>query len=388
MPKPSGILETPVEEVTEPLTDDQKKEIEEYKESMDWSGNADLDKVKGDEKEKIEEPAGEEKPEAERIAEEEKQADDERVSKLAEEQGKTVEEIRQAETEEKAAEEAKGEEQKELERVETIAKEEGLTVEEVKEAEAKDLKVVENYGNDPKKIAKALRKENSAYGKLKAEHDKLSGWKKEYDAQRLKYNEERVNTELEAQRDKIVEEYIKFNPNESNEDEAVLFERAKVKVKKALEDKEDKQREEVRERADEARGTIISSIPEEYKEYTPDIKEVLNQEDNDVVLSEDFDIQNICYWARGKKMTPEYVDSLVKAAEKRGMEQPEILEKKSGSVSTGSRTPKPEGKNAIVGTATVADKERASEMFGNKEGWSEDKKLEEYMTNYKNSDTW
>jgi len=389
MKKPSGILSVAPEDIKEPLSPEQEKEIEDFKNNLDWDAPKEEEKPeeKGEEVVVIDDKPGEEKTDEEKAAEEEAaKVEEERVAKLAEEKGKTVEEIIQQEADAKAAEGDKTDEQKEQERLEAIAKEEGITVDEVKEAEAKDLKVVENYGNDPKKIAKALRKENSAYGKLKSEHEKLVEFKKQFDSEQAKYNEKRVNADLEAQRDRIVEEYVRLNPEEADDDEAVLFERAKIKVKTALKYREEEANKEVQAKADEARETLVSNIPDEYKEFSPEIKDILKTEENQVVLSEDFDITNLCFWARGKKYTPEYVKGLIEAAEKRGKEQPEILERKTGAVSTGSRAT--HGGKTVSETASPKDRERALEMFGNKDDWSEQKKIEEYMTNHKAHDNW
>lgn len=422
MAKELGILDQSPEEIKEPLTPDQEKEIENFKDGIDWSakteeeaaiekeavlkkGDEKTDEAKAAEKKAEEESAASEKTEEDRLnakAEElektvdevkeieaqEKTQEDERIAKLAEEQGKTVEDIIQQESEAKKAQDEKTDEQKEQERLESIAKEEVLTVDEVKTNEEKDSKVVENYGKDPMKMAKALRKENSAYGKLKSENEKLVEFKNNAEAQRLRYNEERVNAGLEKQREKIVTEYIKIRPEEAEEEEGVLFERAKVKIKDALKAQDIEADKELKGQADESRTTLIENIPEDYKEYAPEIKEVLKSEDDRDVLSKGFDIMNLCYWARGKKMTPEYVKSIEDAAEKRGKEQSEIIEKKSASISSGSRSTPKDQKNTVVSSATEKDKERALEVFSNKDDWSNDKKIEEYMTNRKEHDNW
>lgn len=423
MAKPSGILDKSPEEIIEPLTEDQKVEIQESKDKLDWTAKteeeiaaeskatedkkAEDDRIAGEkksdeEKQQEEKAEADEKAETERLtakAEElkktvdevkeieanEKTQEDERIVKLAEEQGKTVEEIIEVET---AAKDEKTDEQKETERLNAIAKEDGVTVEEVKANEEKDSKVVENYSKDPMKIAKALRNETSAYGKLKAENEKLTEYKTQVETQRLKYNEKMIDAQLEKNREKIVEEYIKIKSDESEEDEGVLFERAKVRIKDALKANNEKVQTDLENTATESRVTLADSIPEEYKEYTSEIKEVLEAHSAQEVTSKDFDIVNLCYWARGKKMTPEYVKSLEDAAEKRGKEQPEIIERKTGATSTSTRSTQTKTKTNIVETASVQDKERALEVFSSKDDWTDDKKIEEYMTNRKQHDNW
>lgn len=422
MPKPSGILDKSPEEIKEPLTNDQKKEIEDFKEKIDWTPKSEekpeekkeevikekeeLVTLKTNEEKKAEEDAATEaKAEEDRLTTKagelkktidevkeievgEKKQEDDRIAKLAEEQSKTVEEIIQQESDSKKAQDEKTDEQKEQERLEVLAKEEGITVDEVKATEEKDLKVVENYDKDPMKIAKALRSENSAFSKLKDENEKLVEYKTEVEAQRLRYNEERIDDGIEKVREKVVAEYIRTHPQESEEEEGVLFERAKVEVKSAMKAQTEALDKETEGKADEARKVLIDSVPDEYKEFRSEIKEVLKSEGDQDVLSKSFDVMNLCYWARGKKMTPEYVKSIEDAAEKRGKEQPEIIQKKASITSSGSRSPENETKTKVADSASEKDKERALEMFSNKDDWSNEKKIEEYMTNRKATDNW
>lgn len=411
-PKTTGILEKAPLELDRPLTADETKELESYPDQFDWS-NEKPPEVKKDKEpesqpkaktaeEETAEAAKQEQAESDRLtakaeslgktveeiktgeAEELKQ-ENERIEKLAKEQNKPVDEVRKAEEDRKKAEVGKTDAQKEQERLESIAKEEGITVDEVKDAEEKDKAAAEKYGKDPLKIAKALRKENSAYGKLKADHEKLEKFKKEIDLQRIRYDEEKINTDLEAQRDKIVDEYIKLNPKEADEQEAVIFERAKVKIKSVFQAREEATNKQIQADAETRRGSLLEKVPEEYKEFKSEIREILKSEDDDVVLNDEFDVTNLCFWARGKKYTAEYVKSLEDAAYKRGKEQSVIVKNKVAPINSNDRQP---DKTKVVTMASESDKQRAFEIFVNKDDWSEEKKIQEYMTNHKAHDNW
>ena len=423
MPKPSGILEVVPGELKEALSSDQKTEIKDSIESLNWDApppekdrteiidetKLEADK-KAEEDKKVEDDkkiADDAKAETDRLdkkaeelsktvdevreieakeAEEQVEkdaADEERIAKLADEQNKTVEEIKK---EEEANKETP--EQIETKRIEDIAKEEGITVDEVKEGETKDKAIIERLGGDINKVAKSLRSENSAYGKLKVEHEELSTFKKNVEIARAKFSEEQIDATLADKRDEVIKVYLKKFPDQESETDDVVFERAKVRIKEALKDKEVEATGKLKVEADTARETLIKSIPEEYKEYVPEIKEVLKGNPDSDVVDKEFDVMNLAHWARGKKFTPEHVKSLEDAAYKRGKEQPEIKKKKTGAISSDGRSEGEKLNSSLLSSATEADILRAQELNGTKAGWSKDKMVDHYMKTQKKSDNW
>lgn len=378
--KPSGILEVDPETLEAPLTDDQKAEVETFKDGINWDADS-----KPDDKpaEKLEEKNPEEKKpeETPKEAEKEEKEGGEPEEKAPEGEKKPDEKEEKPEPKK----DEKTPEQLEVERLETIAKDEGLTVDEVKESEAKDKSVVENYSGDVNKMAKALRKENSAYGKLKSENDELKEYKQTTEAEKAQYSEKKIDTYLEKNKEGFIEKYIKQNPDEADVNDDVLFERVKALIKQNLKAKQAESATEFQKEADKAREKLITELPEEYKDFVPEIKGILKQEGNDVVLAKDFDIMNLAHWARGKKFTPEYVKFLEDAAHKRGHEQPEIKEKKAAITSSGDRGSTVQ--RAVV-VASPHDCQRAVEIYGNKEGWSEEQMIEEYVKTHKQHDNW
>lgn len=282
--------------------------------------------------------------------------------------------------ESKKAEEAKD---AELELVKKIMDEEALDEGRAKEILAKDKTIVERHGGDPIKIARALRKENQAYSLAQNKIKELEEFKANTERQRLEATEAQLEANLEKQRDDIIDKYVRLHPDQADLNEDVIFERAKFEIKKVIEKQKDSQQAEMSKQAEARKEELILSIPEEFSDVAPQVKKVIRDLDAQAVLSDSFKtIDSILYWARGKKYSPEYVKSLEDAAYKRGLEQPSIKQKKT--VSSDSRAG---GGKASV-SVSREDRDRALEMFGRREGWTEDRMIEEYVTNHKGKDFW
>ena len=364
----------------EELTEEQRKEIEDFKEES-WDDEPKEKEPEKKEPEKKEEgKEGEEKPkeEEEETPEEKEKADAEakkeeeaeaketaRLEKKAEKEGKTVDEIKELESTEKA----------EQERIEAVAKEEKITIDEVKENEAKDKSVAERHGNDPIKIARALRKEQSEYGKQKSEVEELRDYKAQSEAQRSRFNEREFNSRMESHREEIIDKYREKYPGESTDaSNDTVFERGKALIKKGIESKEQASAKEVEEKATEKRAELLKTLPEEFKDQRSEVKEILAECDDLQVLDKGFDAVYLANYARGKKHTPDYIKSLEDAAYKRGAEQAKILPK-------GGKSPKPTGKKTdnVISGMTSEQKGRAEEVYGNREGWTKEQMWKEYM---------
>lgn len=377
MEKPQDILDIAPEEFNGELSQEQEQVIEDFKSGFDW----DSEKSTPDD-----DPEKKKKPDEETPSEDDEETkpkDDENPGEKppSKEPGK-----KEGESEEggkkPGEEENPPDDETEEEKLRRIAEEEGITVDEAKEVIEKDKSIVERHGNDPLKIARALRKEQSQYGKLKGENDKLVQFKNEIEAKQVKFQEETFNRKCEANKEKLVEVYLKRHPDEEDAGEEILFERAKVEAKEAMKAKEAEYNQDIADRAGEKIETLISELPEGFKEFIPEIKEVANDVDRHEVLKDTFDIMHIAYWARGKKYSPEYVDSLIKAAEKRAKEEPRIKEQKSHPSSERGG-----GKTAPV-VLSETEKERARDIYGNREGWSEEKMFAEYAKDHKGKDSW
>lgn len=366
--------------VDDKLTDDQHAAIDVEK-NVDWSmtkkevsiEEPKKEPVKEDVKEEVKEP--ELTPEelaAKEVTDKAEKVETDRLEAKAKELEKTVDEVKDAETQEKA----------ETDRIAKVAEEEGMTVEEVIEQEVKDKTIAERHGNDPIKIARALRKEQSEYGKSKNELEELRSFKNQVEVERTQFNAQQLETQMEADRDKIIDIFMKNFPTESeNLSEDAIFERGKARILKAKEEQSRVATEESAGKAKDRRIEIIKAIPDEYKEFIPDIKGLLEKCGDKQVLDPGFDASWISNLSRGKKYTPEYVKMMEDSAYKRGAEQSKIIPK--------VQTPKPSKQSngsGEGGSLSNSEKYRAEEMYARRDGWSKERMWDEYAKNDKGKD--
>lgn len=338
-----------------PLTDEESTAIEDFK-KLDWTDV-------------------EEKPDAEEENDQKKDAD--------QDEEKKGEEGDSEKKSEDPGEETKPPEESEEAILQKIAEEEKCTIDEAKEVLAKDKSIVERHGSDPVKIARALRKEQSVYGKIKAELDDLKAYKEQTEKAQREYQEKHIDSQLQSQKDSIIEKYLKLHPEDEDLHDDVVFEKAKVQIKEIIKKQTEEQKAKLADQASKTIVSLVESIPDEYKDVIPEVKQALQEVDHADVVDPKFDVMSVVFWARGKKYSPEYVKSLEDAAYKRGKEEPEIKQKRSIDSSSRSASGK-----KTSGNATEADVQRAREMFGNKEGWTEEQMVEAYMRDHKGKDFW
>jgi len=354
----------------EKLSDEQLREIETIK-TDDWV-KTDQPKSEEEPKKELEKKPTEEESKPGKTPEEiEKEKEEQdlealetaRLEKKAKEFDKTVEEIQQIEAGEKT----------EKERLEKIAKEEGRTVEEIKAEEEKDRNVAERHGNDPIKLARALRKEQSGYEKQKDEVEQLRRFKEQADAQIVQFNEQQLEERMEKGREDIIEKYRDKFPGEETDklSDDVVFERGKGIIRKALEERQKVRTEKIKADAETKRIDLVKNLPEEFKDFIPEIKKLLEECGDSQILDKEFDISYLGNYIRGKKFTPDYVKSSEEAFYKRGVEQAKIIPKVPQA--------KPGSDKTITVTLTDSQKNRAEEMYGRREGWTRQRMWEEYF---------
>lgn len=371
------------------LTEEQLKAIEETK-AVDWDKPKDPAKAepaKEAAKPEKEDVRHEEKPaektaeelEAESKAKEEEKAKLEaeeketaRLEKKAKELGKKPEEVKQLEADEKA----------DNERVEKLAKEEGISVDDVRENELKDRSVADRHGKDPFKLARALRKEQSEYGKLKNEVEQLRDLKAKIEESQIRYSEERFETQMAKGRDDIIAKYREKYADETAElsDDAV-FERGKAIIKEALKAQDAQKTEKNKTEAVKRRDEIIKSISDEFKDYIPEVKDMLKDITDAQVLDKGFDVNYLATYARGRKVTSDYIKSLEEAAYKRGVEQAKIIPKVLPAKPTAVKVDSGKGSEL-----SQTEKTRAEEIYGRRDGWSKEKMWDEYAKSDKGKD--
>lgn len=325
------------------------------------------DDLETPEKKDEEEPGSQtpEELEAERKASEESAAEDKRLEEKAKTLNKTVEEVKKVEVEEKA----------EQERLEKVAKEEGRTIDEIRAEEAKDKALVERHGNDPVKIARALRKEQSEYGKIKNENEELKKFKASVEQRSKQASEQALNARMESDRDKIVDTYrTKYREECEDISDDVVFERAKNLIMKGFEKQQEEAKGQLKTKATEKRSELITKLPDQFKDFVPEIKTLLDECEDSQIIDTEFDIEYLANYARGKKFTQEYIKSLEDASFKRGQEQAKIIPKTPAGRPTGHS----KGSSANL---SESQKERAVEIYGRREGWTKERMYEEYAAN-------
>lgn len=120
------------------------------------------------------------------------------------------------------------------------------------------------------------------------------------------------------------------------------------------------QKLQMREKANEKREKLLVSLPEDSKQFSSDIKEVLKTVPDAVILNKDYTADAAIFWARGRYFTPERIAEMEAAAEKKGFERGQATKKIiSGPVGGG----KPPKSRSEVMDWTDAEKDQAYEMF-------------------------
>ena len=389
MPKPVQLPEA--EDLgTDQLTEEQRAAVQEEKD-IDWDEALDSEEKPEDKpkdkddvtledkedtedkpEDKPEDKEDDEAKEAEVEAKKVEEAETERLDKKAKDLEKTVDEVKEIEKGETA----------EQERIEKIAKDEDITVEEVKENEEKDLSVAERHSNDPKKLARALRKEQSEYGKLKTESDALKDYKSQHEESLSRIDKTAINAKLEEDRDKLVDMYRdKFPEDSEDASDDAIFERAKAKVIRGIEQKNEKMTAENKVQADDKRKVCLTDLAEEYKDYKPEITKIIGECSDRQILDKDFSVEDIAMYARGRKFTPEHLKTLEDAAYKRGSERAKIVPKVPGGKPSSKK-----GDTNLVTGASSEDRDRALQIYSRRDDLSESQKIAMYIKEDKAND--
>ena len=112
---------------------------------------------------------------------------------------------------------------------------------------------------------------------------------------------------------------------------------------------------------------------ESAEEFKYDIEQILKETTDNNIMADDFQVDQLITWARGKKFTKTHVKELIDSAFKRGQEQASIV---------GERTKvggaRPLSQETFSYNLTDSEKERALVRFGTETKWSDSKKFAEY----------
>ena len=115
-------------------------------------------------------------------------------------------------------------------------------------------------------------------------------------------------------------------PQESeNLNEDVIFDRGKSLVKRAQKADFENQKKDIIQKATDKRREILTSLPESAEEFKYDIEQILKETTDNNIMADDFQVDQLITWARGKKFTKTHVKELIDSAFKRGQEQASIV---------------------------------------------------------------
>lgn len=323
-----------------------------------------------------------EKPETE--TEEQKAA---KEKKLLEEALKKPEDERSAE--EIAAIDANKKAEKEAQdkRIKDLAAEQKISEEDARKEIESYARIAEKYKRDPEQMAKALLRSQREFQKLRDQNQEAQKRQIEQSLEIKEGDELTIGGKKlswEEAKPQIVETMRKRDPEltEDMDDDQVVrvaLREINKQRKLAFEDQKSKIAEEARTKREE----ILSGLDVDEK-FIPEIKGVLDEAPDTVVLDDRFDIQEAVLWAKGK-----HYDADLKAhgerEYKRGLEDRKILGEKGGSpVSGGKPKSNDGGKKSGWDSLSDKDKTRAREMYESA-GFTEQEMYEAY-TEYVESD--
>lgn len=285
---------------------------------------------------------GEEKP-AEEQAADEKAAEPQAAAKKAEEEAAA------AGSAEPIADEV----------IQAHAEKQGMTFTEAKSDLEEAQKLLSKY-KDPTELARAYRNQQREYDRLKAQAEKPAPVTPQLmtDAE-LKAE---VAAYARENAEKIVAKYRANFPKRTEAmDEEAILEWAQEDAIKNYKQQAQETVLKIKNDAAAQRESLLATIPKEDARFVHDVRLILNNTPDRVVLNPKFGIKDLVWHAKGQRY-----DADLKAAEargyKRGKEEPKIAGTVPGSgTASGGQKPSKPASAAIV--LTAQQKQRALDQF-------------------------
>lgn len=325
-----------------------------------------------------EEPKDTEKADAEGAGKAEGE-EGEGAKKPAEEEPSKEDKDRKAKEEEDARKKAEEDFSKEIE---GYAKEHNISVEDAKEEFEQSKKIGEKYANDPKKLAMANLHLQRLFSAKEEELKSIKNAPAPVQAPTsetiLKLIEDGKLT-LDGKtisKQEAIDAFRKENADitESADDEVVL--KLMVKdIQNGLISRAKEDATKVVSLAKEKREKLLSSLPEQDKRFTADVKAVLDKVADAAVVNDGFSMEPYILYAKGKVYDKEIKEAEEKGY-KRGKEEAQIIAKRpEAGVGAGAG-----GKKDEKGAKGLTDrqKEEALEHFANFSDITDEKKFEMY----------
>jgi hypothetical protein len=332
--------------------------------------DADIDKIAADAYKELE-PQKDKEEKPEELPEEQPEKEGEPQKETPEKEGepqkqdKPGEEKKEEPAKETPEPEKSDPEEKPLteEEVRKIAVDEQVTLDEAKSRIEARQNIVKKYKGDPIELAKAYQSTQSAYDKLKVEHDKLLN-APDYDVIEQEREKEaaKIPVHVKENADKIIAEMRKKFPHRTEQmtDEAIL-EDFEANLKQRYDQYVQSKRDEIKTKAAQVRVDLLKDIDETNRQFIPEIKEILDKTSDVHLLSKSFTIKDTVQFVRGRHYTPERIEQLKKEAFERGKQEPKIISQKV--------PPQPQGSKTVVKekTSSLNEKQKAyaQSMFEN-----------------------
>jgi len=365
----------------------EREELDTRAEEAGLEAGAELADIEAAEAEK-------EKQEEENKSDEQKREElDGRAKEVGLEPGASLEDIEAKESESnKSQEEVDALKKKQEEEfdadVKAYAEAEKVPEEEARKFVESIGKVVEKYKGDPKQLAKAnlhiqrlftktsedlktLQNAPPSLPEEKVSLEKLTGAIREGKLLRedgkTAVSEEEVVTAFREDNQDLVE---------GVEDEVVL----KMAVKEMHQGFLKKQKDaavQMSSEAKEKRATLLNSLSEEDQKFVSDIKPVLENVPDSLIMSEGYTLEDLVLYAYGKHYK-EDMKAAIEAAEKKGAENAKILGKKP---IIGSGKPHTKQKSNVSRELSDAEWEDAKNKYDG-QGMSDDEVKAEYIEMY------
>ena len=261
----------------------------------------------------------------------------------------------------------------------SLALEKKISVEDAKKELESYKKISEKYKNNPKEMAKALLNSQREFLKLQQEHNKL---KDEPRPSELKEGEAIVDGKKlskEEVRTILVEGYRKEYPDIAEEmDDDKVYKLAVTRLKDKQSAMWESEQKELSGKAIEKRSQLLGSLTETEKEYSDQIKGLLEQTSNQVLMHPDWSFEDVKSWARGRYFTPEKLEELRTESFKKGAEEAKILGVKEREQKGSTNGKTPPAKKAVASQLTEDEKEQALSMY-RMDGISDEQKFEMFI---------
>ena len=243
----------------------------------------------------------------------------------------------------------------------------GMTTAEAREDLDKTRSVVKKY-QSPEEMARALRQMQSQYDKMKNETSKVEEEYKISANPRIE-----VFEYVRQNSNDLVEKYRQNYPAKSRdmEDDAILEEVAE-KLLVGYENFNQQQIKKLNTEATKRRDELLSSLNENDRRFLPDVKAVLDKTNDRAVMSKNFSMQDVLWWAKGQQF-----DKVVKDAEERGYKRAKEEAKILGVVPSSRAESTPSPKKGGVRLSEY-EKKLAREMFATTT-FSDEEKYEAYI---------